>query len=167
MPGPWREGADPLPALWQRRITSMIRLCFLIVGACLTAGIGLADWRQVQLLDPGTPILVRAGFVIDAGKLVRSTPDSVLIETRAGQVTVVKDDIDEVVIFRSRPDRVRRGVLWGAIAAGVTAAISFPVFANSSRPNLATPSMLTVSNGATFGLSGYMQKTQRIYRRSK
>lgn len=146
----------------------MVRLCILFCGVILTAGIVLADWQQVQAIDPGTAILVRSGFVTDAGKLVRSTPDSILIDTRTGQVTVAKNDIDEVIVFRARAARVRRGALWGGVAAGATAALTFPVFATSSHSNVATPTIMTVANGFSFGLGGYMGgKTKRLYRRSK
>jgi hypothetical protein len=151
-----------------RRIKSMTRLSVLIGGFLLTLGVVRADWQQVQSVEPGTPILVKSGFVSDAGKFVRSTPDSVLIDTRAGQVTVAKDDIDEVLVFRSRPNRVRSGLLWGGVAAGVTAAAMFPMFAGLSSPNYVVPSTMTAANGASFGLGGYMRgKTKRIYRRTR
>ena len=63
-------------------------------------------------MDPGAPILVKSGFVTDAGTFVRSASDSVSIHTRNGQVTIAKDDIDEVIVFRSRSDRTRKGLLW-------------------------------------------------------
>jgi hypothetical protein len=146
----------------------MVRFCLLFCGVILTAGIGFADWRQVQSLDAGTPILVRSGFVADAGKLVRSTPDSVLIDTRTGQVTVAKDDIDEVIVFRSRSARIRRGALAGGVAAGATAAVAFPLFSTFQHSNIAAPTIMTAVNGFSLGFGGYMGgKTKRIYRRSK
>ncbi len=54
-------------------------------------------------MDPGAPILVKSGFVTDAGTFVRSASDSVSIHTRNGQVTIAKDDIDEVIVFAPAP----------------------------------------------------------------
>jgi hypothetical protein len=143
-------------------------LYFLICGSLLTLGIGRADWQQVESLVAGTPILVKSGFVTDAGKLLRSAPDSISIDTRAGQVTVAKNDIDEVIVFRSRADRVRKGLLWGGVAAGVTAAVMFPIFARLSSPNFVAPSTLTVANGVSLGIGGYRtSQIKRIYRRTK
>ena len=151
-----------------RRITSMSRFCFLIFGCLLTFGEGRADWQEVQSVSPGAPISVKLGFVTDAGKFVRSTSDSVSIDTRNGQVTIAKDDIDEVIVFRSRADRTRKGLLWGGVAAGVTAAVMFPIFAGLSTPNFVAPSVLTAANGASMGLGSYRgAKTKRIYRRTK
>jgi hypothetical protein len=151
-----------------RKITSMLRFCFLICSSLLTFGVGRADWQDVKSVDPGAPILVKSGFVTDAGRFVRSTSDSVTIDTRNGQVTVAKDDIDEVIVFRSHSDRTRKGLLWGGVAAGVTAAAMFPIFANFPSPNFVVPSTLTAANGAAVGLSSYRNgKTKRIYRRTK
>ena len=131
-------------------------------------GVGRADWQDVQAVEPGAPILLKSGFVTDAGKFVRSTSDSVSIDTRSGQVTVAKDDIDEVFVFRSRSERARKGLLWGGVAAAATAAALFPIAANLSRPNFVAPSILTASNGASVGLGSYWGgKTKRIYRRTK
>jgi hypothetical protein len=116
------------------------------------------------------PILVKSGFVTDAGRFIRSTSDSVSIDTRNGQITLAKDDddIDEVIVFRSRSDRTRKGLLWGGVAAAVTAAAMFPMFANFSNPNFVIPSTFTAANGASVGLGSYRSaKTKRIYRRAK
>ena len=145
----------------------MLRFCFLIVGCLLTFGVGRADWQEVQSVNPGAPISVKSGFVTDAGRFVRATSDSVSIETRNGQIIIAKDDIDEVIVFRSRADRTRKGLLWG-VAAGVTAAALFPIVASFSSPNFVAPSVLTAANGASVGLGSYRgAKTKRIYRRSK
>jgi hypothetical protein len=144
----------------------MIRLRFLIL-ALLLVGIGRADWQEVQSVKPGAPILVVSGFVTDAGKFVRSTTDSLSIETRAGEVTLAKDDIDEVVVFRSRTDRIRSGLLWGGVAAAATAAVLFPMTARLSNPHYGASSAVTASNGAAIGVGRYVSsKTKRIYRRT-
>jgi hypothetical protein len=149
-----------------RRIAFMIRVGLLICGLLLTSVIGSADWRQLQAVDSGTAILVNSGFLSDAGKLVSSTADSVIIETRNGHVTVARDDIDEVFVFRSRHDRMRSGLLWGGVAAGVTAAVIFPIFARLTNPSLVAPTTLTATNGVSIGLTRYMSgKTKRIYHR--
>jgi hypothetical protein len=146
----------------------MLRYWFLICGSLLTLGVGRADWQDVQSLGPGAPILVKSGFVTDAGTFVRSTSDSVSIHTRSGQVTIAKDDIDEVTVFRSRSDRTRKALLWGGVSAAATAAVMFPIFANFSNPNFIAPSTLTATNGALVGFGNYRNaKTKRIYRRSK
>src|SRR5262245_45051081 len=151
-----------------RKITCMLRFCSLVCGSLLALGVTRADWQDVQSLDPGAPILVKSGFVTDAGRFLRSTSDSVSIDTRNGQVTVAKDDIDEVIVFRSRSDRARKGLLWGGVAAAATAAVMFPLFANLSNPNFVVPSTLTAANGASVGLGSYRSaKTKRIYRRTK
>jgi len=130
--------------------------------------VGRADWQDVQSVDPGAPILVKSGFVTDAGTFVRSASDSVSIHTRNGQVTIAKDDIDEVIVFRSRSDRTRKGLLWGGVAAATTAAVMFPIFANFSNPNFIVPSALTATNGSMFGIANYRSsKTKRIYQRTK
>lgn len=146
----------------------MFRLSVLLCGLLLTVGIGRADWQELQALDRNAPILVISGFVTDAGKFISSTHDSVLVDTRAGQVKVAKDDIDEIFVFRSRTERVRSGLVWGGVAAGATAAAMFPTFARFSNPNFAAPAMFTVSNGASLGVLRYQTaKMKRIYRRTK
>jgi hypothetical protein len=144
----------------------MTGVCLLISALLLSSGIASADWQQLQTVDPGAPILVNSGFLSDAGKFVNATADSVIIETRNGHVTLAKDDVDEVFVFRSRNDRVRSGLLWGGVAAGVTAAVLFPMAARLSTASLTVPTSLTVSNGTSIGLARYMSgKTKRIYRR--
>jgi hypothetical protein len=44
-----------------------------------------ADWQQVESMRPCAPILVRSGFVTDAGKFVGATADAVTVETQRGQ----------------------------------------------------------------------------------
>jgi hypothetical protein len=89
------------------------------------------------------------------------------IETRAGEVTLAKDDIDEVVVFRSRTDRIRSGLLWGGVAPAATAAALFPMTARLSTPQYGAASALTASHGTTFGVGRYVtSKTKRIYRRT-
>lgn len=146
----------------------MIRSVVLLGGFLLSLGTACADWQELQSMKPGTPILVNSGFVSDAGKLVRTTPDALSIETRTGQVTVAKDDIDEVFVFRTRPDRIRSGLLWGGIAAGVTAAVVFPVASSLTKPQYLTSALVTATNGTSIGIARIASsKVKRIYQRGK
>ena len=46
-------------------------------------------------MQAGAPVMVRSGFVTNAGKFVRADADAVTMETQNGQVTVHKADVDE------------------------------------------------------------------------
>lgn len=138
----------------------------LILAALFLGGVARADWQQVQSLRTGEPIMVHSGFVTDAGKFVSATSDAVVLDTRAGAVTVAKGDIDDVLVYRSHGERVHSGLLKGGIAAGLTAALLFPLSAGLAHPTYAAPAAATASNGASVGLVGYLfGRTKRIYRR--
>src|SRR5260370_849777 len=108
----------------------------LLVLFCgiFAAGFAFADWTAVQAIEPGAPIMVRSGFVTDAGRFVSATADAVVVETRAGKSTIGKDEIDDVIVYRSQKDRTHRALLWGGIAAGGTAAAFFPLTARLANP---------------------------------
>lgn len=131
----------------------------------LLAGVGRADWQQVEAMQAGAPIMIRSGFVTDAGKFVGATADAVTVQTQTGQVTVQKTDVDDVYVFRSHAERVHRGLLIGGIAAGVSAAAFFPLTSTFIHPNYAVPSVLAAGDGISFGLIGSRNRFKRIYRR--
>jgi hypothetical protein len=142
-----------------------IAVCICVA---LAPAIGRADWQEVQSFAVGEPILVRTGFVVDAGKFVSATPDSVVVQTQTGPVTVAKSDVDEVLVFRSAHDRVTSGLIWGGVAAGATAAVFFPLTATMTHPNYGLAALVTASNGAVLGLGhGIFVRTKRIYRRKQ
>lgn len=137
----------------------------LTVGLFLLSGVGRANWQQVQAMQTGAPIMVRSGFVTDAGKFVRASADDVTVQTQTSQVTVKRSDVDEVYVFRSHAERVHRGLLFGGIAAGVSAAAFFPLFATLAHPSYVIPAVTTASDGVSFGLVGSLNRYKRIYRR--
>ena len=117
-------------------------------------------------LKPGSAILVQSGFVTDAGEFVSATGTSVVVKTRTGQVTIAKDEIDDVQVLRARGDRVRAGLLWGGVMAGATAGMMFPLTARLTNPHYLPAGIMTAANGTSIGLSRYRYlKTKRIYRR--
>ena len=112
--------------------------------------------------------MVHSGFMTDAGKFVSATAESVVVDTMAGAVTIAKNDIDRVVVFRSRGERVHADLLKGGIAAGLTAAALFPPPATLSRPHYIVPAASTAVNGAALGFTGYFTgRYKRIYRRKQ
>ena len=117
-------------------------------------------------MQAGAPVMVRSGFVTNAGKFVRATADAVTVETQSGQVTVQKADVDDVYVFRSHVERVHKGLLFGGVAAAATAATFFPLTATFVHPSYIAPSVFTASNGVTFGLVGSRNRVKRIYRRN-
>jgi hypothetical protein len=137
----------------------------LVAALFLLAGIGRADWLQVQAVQAGAPIMVRSGFVTNAGKFVGASADAVTVQTQSGQVTVQKADVDDVYIFRSHAERVHRALLFGGVAAGASAAAFFPLAAALVHPSYVIPSVVTASDGVTFGLIGSGNRVKRIYRR--
>jgi hypothetical protein len=147
----------------------MTNRSILLCAALLSmAAVGRADWQQVESIMPGAPILVRAGFVTDAGKFVSATADAVTVDTQTGRFTVRKNDVDDVLVFRSRSERVHRALLIGGVAAGATAAAFFPLFSTLAHPDYAIPAITTAGNGASFGLVGFRTGlTKRIYRRTQ
>lgn len=146
--------------------SGMHKQAIILVSALfLIAGVSQADWQQVQAIQAGAPIMVRSGFVTDAGKFISAGADSVTVEMQTGQVTVRKADVDEVFVIRSHAERVHRGLLIGGIAAGATAAALFPLNATFAHPEYAFPSAMTAGNGVTFGLMGSRNRFKRIYRR--
>ena len=152
-----------------RRISSMLRQAVVVLAVLVVfGGIVRADWQQVQSIQPGEPILVQSGFVSDAGKFVSATADELVVETRAGNVTVPKADIDQVFVFRSRLDRINGGLIWGGVAAGATAGVLFPLAARMVRPSYATAATVTAINGTSIGLARFIgNRTKRIYRRKQ
>src|SRR5438270_9701012 len=94
----------------------------LATGLFLLTGVGRADWRHVEEMQAGAPIMVHAGFVTNSGKFVRASPDAITVQTQSGDVIVLKADVDDVYIFRPHTERVHKGLLIGGIAAGATAA---------------------------------------------
>lgn len=151
----------------------MLRQSLLVLAALLVANeIGRADWQTVQSIQPGAPILVKAGFEKDAGKFVSATGDEVIVETHSGQITVSKAEIDQVLVYRSRGERVKKGVLWAGVGAVVTAAVMFPAAAGLShalvQPNFALAGALTGFNGWAIGGGAYYQtRTKLIYQRKR
>jgi hypothetical protein len=145
----------------------MVRHWMLVFAALFfVARIGRADWQEVQSVQPGAPILVQSGFLSDAGKFVSATTDTLVVETRAGLVTISKGDIDQVLVFRSKHERLNNGLFWGGVAAGVTAAAFFPLMASLSHSNYALAGSLTATNGTTIGLTRFVgTRVKRIYRR--
>jgi hypothetical protein len=144
----------------------MPKHAILLVAALFPlAGVGRADWQQVEAVQAGEPIMVRSGFVTNAGKFVRASADAVTVETQSGQATVQKADVDDVYVFRSHAERVHRGLLFGGVAAGAAAAAFFPLTATLARPSYAISSVITASDGITFGLIGSGNRVKRIYRR--
>jgi len=143
------------------------------LAALLVAnGIGRADWQTVQSIQPGAPILVKAGFEKDAGKFVSATDDAVVVETHSGEITISKAEIDQVFVYRTRGERVKKGVLWAGVGAGVTAAVMFPAAAGLShalvQPNYALAGALTGFDAWAFGGSAYYRSsTKRIYQRKQ
>jgi hypothetical protein len=137
----------------------------LVTALFLLAGMCRADWQQVQAMQAGAPVMVRSGFVTNAGKFVRAGADAVTVETQTGEVTVQKSDVDEIFVFRSHAERVHRALLFGGIAAGAAAAASFPFAASVAHPNYLVPSMLMASNGVGLGLVSSRNRVKRIYRR--
>jgi hypothetical protein len=132
----------------------------------LLAGVSrAADWQQVEAMQPGAPIMVRSGFVTNAGKFLRASANSVTVQTQTGEVTVQKADVNDVYAFRSRAERVHRSLLFGGVTAGVTAAAFFPLVSTFANPNYVFPSLMTASNGVSVGLLGSRNRTKRIYRR--
>lgn len=143
----------------------MPRQAILLTAVLLAlAGVGRADWKQVEAMQSGEPILVRSGFVTDAGKFVRASADAVTVQMQTGQVTVQKADVDDVYIFRSHAERVHRALLFGGIAAGASAAAFFPLFATLAHPTYVVPSVTVAGDGLTFGLIGSANRFKRIYR---
>jgi hypothetical protein len=151
----------------------MPRQSLLVFAALLLVhGIGRADWHDVQSVEPGAPILVKAGFESDAGKFVSATDDAVVVETHSGEITVSRDEIDQVFVYRSRAERAKRGVLWAGVGAGVTAAVMFPAAAGLThalvQPNYALAGALTGFNGWAIGAGTYYRSsTKRIYQRKR
>lgn len=140
----------------------------LFAALLVVEGIARADWQQVQSVQPGVPILVQSGFVADAGTFVSATADTLVVETRAGKVTVPKTDIDQVLVFRSKRDRANSGLLWGGVVAGATAATFFPLTARLVHPSYITAGTMTAANGTTIGLTRFIvNRTMRIYRRNR
>ncbi len=147
-------------------MSRMFKQAILLIAAMfLVAGVGRADWRQVEALQAGAPIMVRSGFVTNAGKFAGATADAVIVETQTGQVTVQKADVDEVYGFRSHTERVHRGLLFGGVAAGAAAAVFFPLTSTLVHPSYVGPSLVTASNGVSLGLIGFSNRTKRLYRR--
>jgi hypothetical protein len=138
---------------------------FVTTALFLLAGVGRADWQQVEAMQVGAPIMVSSGFVTNAGKFVHASADEVTFQTQTVEVTVQKADVDQVYAMRSKAERVHRGLLFGGVAAGVAAAAMFPLASTIVRPNYVVPSVLTASNGASFGFTGYLSRAKRIYRR--
>jgi len=137
----------------------------LVAALFLLAGIGRADWQQVEAMQAGAPIMVRSGFVTNAGKFVSASADAGTVQTQSGQATVQKVDVDDVFVFRSHAERLHRGLLFGGVAAGAAAAAFFPLTATLAHPNYIVPSVITASDGVTFGLIGSRNRVKRIYRR--
>jgi hypothetical protein len=138
----------------------------LVAALFLLAGVGRADWQEVEAMQAGAPVMVRSGFVTNAGKFVRASADAVTVETQSGQVTVQKADVDDVYVFRSHAERVHKGLLFGGVAAAATAATFFPLTATLVHPSYIVPSVVTASNGVTLGLVGSRNRVKRIYRRN-
>ena len=144
----------------------MPRQAILLTTALfLSAGVGRADWQQVEAMQAGEPIMVSSGFVTSAGKFVHASADGVTVQTQTVEVTVQKADVDEVYAFRSKAERVHRGLLFGGVAASAAAAAFFPLTSILVHPNYVIPSVLTASQGVSFGLIGSRSRIKRIYRR--
>jgi hypothetical protein len=146
----------------------MSKQAILLVAALfLLAGVGRADWQEVEAMQAGAPVMVRSGFVTNAGKFVRASADAVTVETQSGQeVTVQKAEVDDVYVFRSHAERVHKGLLFGGVAAAATAATFFPLTATFVHPSYIASSVVTATNGVTFGLVGSRNRVKRIYRRN-
>jgi hypothetical protein len=144
----------------------MPKQAILFVAAMfLVAGVGRANWQQVEAMQSGAPIMVQSGFVTNAGKFVSATADAVTVQTQAGQVTVQKADVDDVYSFRSHAERVHRSLLFGGVTAGITAATLFPLASTFAHPNYAFASAFTAGNGVSVGLISSLNRVKHIYRR--
>jgi NhaP-type Na+/H+ and K+/H+ antiporter len=137
----------------------------LTTALFLLAGVGRADWQQVEAMQAGAPIMVNSGFVTNAGKFVHASADAVTVQTQTVEVTVQKADVDAVYAMRSKAERVHRGLLFGGVAASAAAATFFPLTSILVHPNYVVPSVVTASNGVSFGLMGSLNRIKRIYRR--
>jgi hypothetical protein len=146
-------------------MSGMLKQAVLLASALfLLTSVSRADWQQVEAVQAGAPVMVRSGFVTNAGKFVRADADAVTVETQTGQVTVQKADVDDVYVFRSHAERVHRGLLFGGVTAGATAAVFFPFTAALLHPNYVAPSVMTASNGVMLGFAGSRSRVKRIYR---
>ena len=60
-----------------------------------------------------------------------------------------------MIVFRSRADRTRKGLLWGGVAAACHSCGYVPNIREFFEPNFVAPSVLTAANGASVGLASY------------
>lgn len=135
----------------------------------LTLGICLAgnSWQNIEKLTPGAQIMVTSGFSTGIGRFVSATPDAVVFDSPAGQVTMARQEIDAVYIPGNGKLQVRKALLTGGLAAAGMAGFMFPMAARMSSPNYVLPGIATATTGVSFGMIGIRPApAKRIYRRN-
>jgi hypothetical protein len=109
------------------------------------------DWQRVVSLDPGRRVTVKRwrGFSQKLnGSFVSAQPDSIVIQTKDGQVTVAKDEVREV---KARRRGMRRSP-WIGIAVGfAVGALLTAVVDDFQQPNAA---LIYGAAGAGLGYLG-------------
>lgn len=74
-------------------------------------------WHQVELIQPGRHVTVKRFRGLGPkvkGSLISVLPESIIVETKAGQITVAKSEVREV---RARRSKTRRAH-WIGLGAG-------------------------------------------------
>jgi hypothetical protein len=100
----------------------VIRLGFsiLILGTALTAR-DLTDWQNLRQLSAtrGIEVVKKDGEAVK-GSLARFSDDAITLQTKQGEVTVVRTDVSRV---RLRSHRTRNTLIGAGIGAGAGAAV--------------------------------------------
>ena len=73
-------------------------------------------WHRVELIQPGRHVTVKRFRGLGPkvkGSLISALPESIIVETKAGQITVAKSEVREV---RARRSKMRRAHWIGLVA---------------------------------------------------
>ncbi|MEO8130574.1 MAG: hypothetical protein ABJF23_06515 [Bryobacteraceae bacterium] len=144
-----------------------MKLCLILFASSLLLA---ADWETVQRIPSAQKIEIterRGGGPLKT-TLVSASPDAVVVREASGERSIPRADIRRLRVFDSGT-RVRRGVLWMLVGAGVGAGASMAacVSCPGEGHDLAKYVPVGVAVGAAIGALGFLSSPYRTVYKSR
>ena len=137
-----------------------LTLLSLFASGLLLAG----DWQVVQRIPAGTKIEIaeRNGLSRRRATMASTSLDSLVIRETSGEHSIARTEVRELKVFDSRR-KVRRGVMWTIIGAGVGAGASLAacVACSGEGHDMAKYVPLGIGGGAAAGALGFLSSPYR------